>query len=463
MREMSSEDRHAKALSRAILTVWIFFGVSYLTRPHELLGEQVAPRGAVCAAASGAPAESGGAEVPEEAKGNVCKPASNSEGLSEPPQPKYEEKTIAEWIELLKVDDLTRRDAARAALIRIGVPAVPSLMELLKSNDDTARHWASATLSFLSPTSKGAAPALAELLADSNPDVRHAAGGVLWHLHSEAKAAVPILRELLRNKDREIRLAALSALGAIGRDAGAASPDVMRLLGDHDAGVRSSAALIIGNIRCESDKAVPALLETMIKDKDSNVRSVAALALGDFGVEAKTATPPLTKALDDENIDMRTRAALALGRIGGAIAQAGGDSKPMIAALADRLRAAKSVEARDSFASGLGQVGPPAVPTLMELLGESEERRLAALHGFAFVKPDDAKPAVGALTRLLSDRNPEIRGNAAAALGAIGSAAVSALPALERMARDDPDFRDHDTRRTAGGAVERIKEDNSKE
>lgn len=476
MREMSSEDRHAKALSRAILTVWIFFGVSYPTRAHQLLGEQVAPRSAT------------GASEPE----------------SRTTEAKYDGKTIAEWITLLEADDANIRGTAYKALARIGAPALPALVEeAFNGKDAQARQLASQAACVpreeLRKVAAEVVPAVAQRLLDKDDRLRHRAVLLLWSFGPERKEALPVFVKALKDKDKEVRDAAVGAFSQMGDEAKPAVPDIVTLLDDKDLGVRLSASYVLlelgpvaktavprlaaivgatsedreirlaaaralGRIGPDVKTAVPGLVEVLRRDRDHKVRAAAASALGNAGVAgAKTVIPALMESLEDADPDVRSSAAVSVGQAAHFVAGTDGDVKAVITALANRLRAANRHDDQKIFASALAAVGPPAVPTLMELLGESEERRLAALRGFAFVKPDDAKPAVGALTRLLSDRNPEIRGNAAAALGAIGSAAVSALPALERMARDDPDFRDHDTRRTAGGAVERIKEDNSKE
>jgi HEAT repeat protein len=45
------------------------------------------------------------------------------------------------------------------------------------------------------------------------------------------------------------------------------------------------------------------------------VRGSAIIALGDIGPAAKTAIPALSKALKDEDAEIRKAAALALGKI----------------------------------------------------------------------------------------------------------------------------------------------------
>ena len=177
MREMSSEDRHAKALSRAILTVWIFFGVSYPTRAHELLGEQVAPRSAT------------GASAPE----------------SRTTEAKYDGKTITEWITLLEADDANIRGTAYKALARIGAPALPALVEeAFNGKDAQARQLASQAACVpreeLRKVAAEVVPAVAQRLLDKDDRLRHRAVLLLWSFGPERKEALPVFVKALKDK-----------------------------------------------------------------------------------------------------------------------------------------------------------------------------------------------------------------------------------------------------------------------
>jgi hypothetical protein len=90
-------------------------------------------------------------------------------------------------------------------------------------------------------------------------------------------------------------------------------PALLDALKDSDAEVRQSAASALAAI------GHPALdpLVDVLRDKDQNkeLRANAAYVLGQMGHNAQEALPALTKALKDDDKDVRRRAAFAVQRI----------------------------------------------------------------------------------------------------------------------------------------------------
>ncbi|MBD2472408.1 HEAT repeat domain-containing protein [Nostoc sp. FACHB-145] len=74
----------------------------------------------------------------------------------------------------------------------------------------------------------------------------------------------------------------------------------------------SNAASVLKNI---GKDAVPALI-IALKDEDTDVRSSAANALGNIGKDAKSAVPTLITLLKDKDDNVRSKAVNALGNIG---------------------------------------------------------------------------------------------------------------------------------------------------
>lgn len=105
----------------------------------------------------------------------------------------------------------SERQLAADALARIGPPAVPMLVQSLKSSD---------------------------------LEVRRQACKVLMRMGPDAKEAVPELTNLLDDEDEELRRMAAIALGRIGPDAGDAVPALMRTLleGESEAAADVQAA-----------------------------------------------------------------------------------------------------------------------------------------------------------------------------------------------------------------------------
>lgn len=113
------------------------------------------------------------------------------------PRPIYDYNVAPAQFSLKPLEQWTEQEAAADALGRIGPPAIPQLIELLKS---------------------------------ANPDVRLIAAQVLARMGSDAKEAVPHLIPLLKDPDERIRKAAARTLGRIGPDAAAAVPELMQAL-----------------------------------------------------------------------------------------------------------------------------------------------------------------------------------------------------------------------------------------
>lgn len=90
--------------------------------------------------------------------------------------------------------------------------------------------------------------------------------------------------------------------------------------------------------------------------------------------------------------------------------------------------------------------------SIQELSSMDLEVRGNAVSCLSWYGPRSA-PGVPGLLRILEEKNWSLRSSAAHALGAIGPKARSALPMLESLMRDDPDWRVRDSARAA---VQRI-------
>jgi HEAT repeats len=141
--------------------------------------------------------------------------------------------------------------------------------------------------------------------------------------------------------------------------------------------------------------AVPALIQAL-QDSDPQVRSSAAIILGKIGPVAAQAAPVLLRTIDDQDATVRSHAVQAIKKIG-----------------------------KQAY-----------IPQLIAGLdsGTTWERYSAAHALRALGK--DAAPAVPALTKKLQDENNWIRVGSASALGSIGKAATPAIPALIARLQD---------------------------
>lgn len=136
---------------------------------------------------------------------------------------------------------------ATSALGRIGSPAIPNLIQLLKY-EKRIEVW--------------------KLALDA-----------LDYIGPEAtKAGVQLLIEALRHGDNEIRRHAIHFLSTSGKHAHAAVPALIDALRDRDKSVRYGAAFALGKIGLASKEVLTALT-AVLEDEHEDVRQVAAIAL----------------------------------------------------------------------------------------------------------------------------------------------------------------------------------------
>jgi HEAT repeat protein len=138
------------------------------------------------------------------------------------------EAKIPQLIADLQSADPEVSGKASLALLEIGEPAVPPLVEMLESDDVRKRSIAATTL---------------------------------WGLGARGRAAVPALAATLRDPHDRLRVAAAMALENVGPAAEPAVPALVRALGDRDPAVRQWSAKALGNIGPAAEEAVPALVE----------------------------------------------------------------------------------------------------------------------------------------------------------------------------------------------------------
>ncbi|MEC4814114.1 MAG: HEAT repeat domain-containing protein [Scytonema sp. PMC 1069.18] len=160
--------------------------------------------------------------------------------------------------------------------------------------------------------------------------------------------------------------------------------------------------------------------------KNLQQRSVAIEYLATVG---KPAVPALIKALQDSDPQVRSSAAIILGKIGPAAAQAA----PVLLRIIDD----QDATVRSHAVQAIDKIGKQAyIPQLIAGLdSDTVWERYSAAHALRAMGKD-AAPAVPALTKRLQDENFWVRVNAASALGSIGRAATPAIPALIARLQD---------------------------
>src|SRR5215203_3466843 len=197
---------------------------------------------------------------------------------------------------------------------RIGVPAIPLLVDLLRYQRVSIRRSAVDALIDLSPHTEAIQPALRLALRDKDSRVTGDAARALGALHERASPSVGALVKTLSHEDPYVRVYAAEALASIGPKAGAATRDLARAVGDPIPGVRWAACEALASIGPAAESAVPQLIEAL-KDEFLYVRIFAAGALGSIGPKAQSARESLRAAANDPIL--RNEAEWALNRIAG--------------------------------------------------------------------------------------------------------------------------------------------------
>jgi HEAT repeat protein len=195
----------------------------------------------------------------------------------------------------------------------------------------------------------------------------------------------------LSSKDAVTRRKAAGRLGDLGPEAEDAVPALTKLLSDENIYVRAAAARTLGMIHASAATVVPKLV-AMLKSDDLRLQEAAAAGCYGYGRDAKAAVPALMELLASPKKSLRLAAVETLGRIGAA--------------------------------------AKPSVPGLVRALEADAESQYDVLRTLTAIGPG-AVAAVPSITKLLEDKRPSIRRQAAFALAAIGPAAKSAVPKLK--------------------------------
>jgi vesicle coat complex subunit len=183
-------------------------------------------------------------------------------------------------------------------------------------------------------------------------------------------------------------------------------PTLRTALNDSDACTRRTAAQLLGRARV-SDLSVE--LRTELRSANAGTREAALLALGHF--DKPSGFDDARSALRDSEPGVRATAAWALGMI---------ERADAVGVLAESARDS-NVGVRRVVAWALGAIeSSSALPTLIDMLDDADSSvRIQAALALGAIENADA---ITPLTRLLqSDRDPQVRRAAAAAIGQISS------------------------------------------
>jgi HEAT repeat protein len=354
----------------------------------------------------------------------------------------YNGKTASEWVGDLGSENDTTREDAISSLVAMEQRAVRPLLRALGDERAPVRGGAAMALGRLGAMAAEGREPLEKLRADADLGVAHAAK-VAWIRVQVDAARVPPLIEALADRDWDVQLAAADVLEALGKQAATAAPALVALLrkpgGDLDRTVeqprarsrpwnlRRSAALALGAIGVVDGIDSAAVLAEVLAGTEPASQEGAAVALGRLGPAATSALPVMLARLrSDASWNVRRAIAAALPRIiGDASTQ-----EQLDQAIATALAAAQ----RD--------VEPGVRRLALEFLGHCGARASGAAAALARSMP-----------RLAKEQEQVAR-----AIGAMGSAAKEAAPALVEACRDLEGVDDWDTRSARHAILECLAE-----
>ena len=328
----------------------------------------------------------------------------------------------------LKDKDPVVRGYAAASLGRIGPvtdDVIPALARTLKDEDSTTIKYACSALGEIGRTDARAFPPLIETL------LGHEKYAAMCGLANAGPAAVPPLAVLLKDRDGQKRHFATLALAGI-RPVTQAQLDVLvAALAQRRNGTNMSAARALAKI---GRPAVPALAGALRAGTET-AGIAAAYGLREIGEDAVDAVPALVEALKGRSRLVRDCAAWTLGVIGPAAAEA-------VPALIETIEGTgrRDTGTRASAAFALGKIGAEAkaaVPALQDLLARGEGIASKVAAPAALHRLMDDKEMVTVMADALVDPDRRVRRAAADALGDLGPAAKSAVPALMKATTDE--------------------------
>ena len=347
------------------------------------------------------------------------------------------------------------------ALRRIGRPAVPAVLPLLKNEQAIVRYQAALVFGGLNlgalsdeakavltdvqaalaaernlPTGQmyvfeelmqaairlGADPEvmvkqLLELLSGDDKDLRRRAVRLFSLLGPKAVLAVPKLQELLDDPETPTKIAVLDVLRGIGPAAKAAAPDVGKLADSKDENVARAAVLTLRVIGAGHAAAVPTLVK-LLASNDRNVVIETANALAAAGPAAEAAVEPLAKMLGDENTHQEERGALMA-----ALAGIGPTAKAAVPAVS-KLTADRDPPTRAAAVACLGKISAydAAVGKVFaeRLKDTSKPVRIATLKAYAAYGPKAAAGGGDVTALMTATKEADLKVWAATALVGMG-------------------------------------------
>lgn len=334
--------------------------------------------------------------------------------------------TVSSLMPLIDVYDEAVRGLVSSTLGGIGEPAVEPLLRVMKQEEPGPdqgpaafqRAKSAAEAAFKAMAEVALDPVINELVTHEDPQVRLAATGILGAIgaaleepEEAARVVPPLVRRLQSDEVWAVRRRAAEALGGLEETAveeGAVMPLIARL-SDERSEVRAAAAEALGALG-ESVAAGP--LARLLRTRRIGATAEIADALAKIG---QPAIEPLRPALEHPEMEVRLVATQTIAAIGTSEAVV-----PLGKALQDA-----QVKVRRAAADALRNLADTRVLTqLGEALSDEES---AVYYAARDALTRLGKPAVPVLLQALGNANPRVAYVAQQALARIGEAAIEPL------------------------------------
>lgn len=228
-------------------------------------------------------------------------------------EPKYEGKSLRDWLKLYQNSDNGSSDEqkAAAAIRSIGTNSLPVLINWVESNDSDEQFLAKNGFQILGTAAQPAVQPLGKMLVSTNQVISLIAGECLGHIGAPA---LPELLAGLTNRQFRVGTAAALAIVELGTNASPAIPILLRHLQHPNHFYRERAADALGNLGIEPETVIPALAR-LLKDDSKAARYLALRGLENFESRARPAVPTITDLLADPEESIRETATNVLRKI----------------------------------------------------------------------------------------------------------------------------------------------------
>jgi len=212
---------------------------------------------------------------------------------------------VDDWADRLLSSDPKVRAIAEGALVQAGQRSFPLLRRFLDAGQEDLDV---ATFHIIQRIGPPAIPLLVDLLRDEWVSIRRRAISELIDLVPDTETIQPALRRALGDEDFVVAGDAARALGALGTRASPSVGALVNTLSYENPYVRVYAAEALASVGPSAASATNALAEAL-GDPIPGVRWAACEALASIGPAAQSAVPQLIKALEDEFLYVRILAA----------------------------------------------------------------------------------------------------------------------------------------------------------